>query len=113
MLVTHITNFKEKVIDTLLIPEVYVVSITSERTKELVEQFGKRETDSGSAPVQIAILTERIRNLTIHLQAQSKDFGSRRGLLKLIGRRRRLQSYYQRTNPAAYAKLIKDLDLRR
>ena len=89
------------------------MSITTERTRELVTQFGKDENDSGSAPVQIAILTERIRNLTTHLQQEKKDFGSRRGLLKLIGRRRRLQSYYQGVSPDAYAQLIKDLDLRR
>ena len=89
------------------------MSITTERTSELVSQFGKSETDSGSAPVQIAILTERIRNLTTHLQKEKKDFGTRRGLLKLIGRRRRLQTYFQGVNPEAYAQLIKDLDLRR
>ena len=89
------------------------MSITTERTRELVSQFGKNENDSGAAPVQIAILTERIRNLTTHLQHETKDFGSRRGLLKLIGRRRRLQSYYQGVNPDAYAQLIRELDLRR
>ena len=89
------------------------MSITTERTHELVSQFGKNDNDSGSAPVQIAILTERIRNLTAHLQQEKKDFGSRRGLLKLIGRRRRLQSYYQGVDAGAYAQLIKDLDLRR
>ena len=89
------------------------MSITTERKSELVTRFGKSESDSGSAPVQIAILTERIRNLTTHLQQEKKDFGTRRGLLKLIGRRRRLQTYYQGVNPDAYAQLIKDLDLRR
>ena len=89
------------------------MSITTERKSELVSQFGKNESDSGSAPVQIAILTERIRNLTTHLQQEKKDFGTRRGLLKLIGRRRRLQSYFQGVDPDAYAKLVKDLDLRR
>ena len=89
------------------------MSITTERTRELVSQFGKNENDSGAAPVQIAILTERIRNLTTHLQQETKDFGTRRGLLKLIGRRRRLQSYYQGVNPDAYAQLIRELDLRR
>jgi small subunit ribosomal protein S15 len=92
--------------------EVFNVSITAERTKELVEQFGK-EAGPGAAPAQIAILTERINNLTEHLRVQKKDFGSRRGLLKLIGRRRRLQVYYQRNHPGAYAEMIKELGLRR
>lgn len=88
------------------------MSITAEKTKELVEKFGG-EAGSGSASAQIAILTERINNLTEHLRVQKKDFGSRRGLLKLIGKRRRLQSYYQRKNPVAYAEMIKELGLRR
>lgn len=88
------------------------MSITSERKKELIEKFGQ-EGGPGSTPVQIAILTERIRNLTEHLKDQQKDFATRRGLLVLIGKRRRLQSYYQKKNPQAYAALIRDLGLRR
>lgn len=88
------------------------MSITAERTKELVEKFGK-EAGSGAAPAQIAILTERINNLTEHLRVKKKDFGSRRGLLKLIGKRRRLQVYFQRKDPGAYAEMIKELGLRR
>lgn len=88
------------------------MSITSERKKELIEKFG-RESGPGSAPVQIAIFTERIRNLTEHLKDQQKDFATRRGLLVLIGKRRRLQSYYQKKNPQAYAALIRELGLRR
>ena len=89
------------------------MAITAERTKELVAQFGKGENDTGAAAVQIAILTERINNLTQHMRTNSKDFGTRRGLLKLIGMRRRLQRYYQRTSPEAYAVMIKQLGLRR
>ena len=88
------------------------MSITSERKKELIEKFGQ-EGGPGSTPVQIAILTERIRNLTEHLKDQQKDFATRRGLLVLIGKRRRLQSYYQKKNPQAYAALIRELVLRR
>lgn len=88
------------------------MSITSERKKELIEKFGP-EGGPGSAPVQIAIFTERIRNLTEHLKDQQKDFATRRGLLVLIGKRRRLQSYYQKKNPQAYAALIRELGLRR
>ena len=89
------------------------MSITAERKKELVAEFGKDANDTGSAPVQIAILTERINNLTEHMRTQRKDFGSRRGLLKLIGQRKRLQTYYQRKDPQGYAELIKKLGLRR
>lgn len=88
------------------------MSITTERKVELVEKFGK-EGGPGSSPVQIAILTERIKNLTEHLKDQKKDFSTRRGLLKLIGKRRRMQIYYQRQDPAAYSALIRELGLRR
>ena len=89
------------------------MSITTEKKKELVVTYGKEENDSGSPAVQIAILTERINNLTQHLRTNSKDHGSRRGLLMLIGQRRRLQGYLQSKNPEGYAELIKKLGLRR
>ena len=89
------------------------MSISAEKKQELVKEYGRNETDTGSAAAQIAILTERIRNLTAHLQTHNKDFGSRRGLLMLIGQRRRLQAYFQRSHPEEYAQLIKSLDLRR
>lgn len=89
------------------------MSITAERRREMVVKFGEGEADTGSAAVQIAILSERIRNLTEHLRVHRQDFATRRGLLKLIGRRRRLQQYLQRKSPEAYAALIRDLDLRR
>ena len=88
------------------------MSITTERKKELIERFGQ-EAGSGSAPVQIAILSERIENLTEHLKDQQKDFATRRGLLVLIGKRRRLQNYYQKKDPQAYSALIRELGLRR
>ncbi len=89
------------------------MSISAEKKKDLIAQYGNNENDSGSAAVQIAIMTERIRNLTSHLQSHQKDFGTRRGLLKLIGRRRRLQTYLQSNKPEEYAELIKKLELRR
>lgn len=89
------------------------MSITTENKKQLIAQYGRNEADTGCAASQIAILTEQISNLTAHLQSHKKDFGSRRGLLKLIGRRRRLQYYLQRTQPKEYAELIKNLGLRR
>lgn len=89
------------------------MSITIEKKQELIAKFGKAEGDTGATAVQIAILTERIRNLTAHLQAHTKDFATRRGLLKLIGHRRRLQDYLRRNRPQEYAQLIADLGLRR
>jgi small subunit ribosomal protein S15 len=89
------------------------VSISAEKKKELIAKYGSNENDSGAAAVQIAIMTERIRNLTSHLQSHQKDFGTRRGLLMLIGQRRRLQTYLQRNKPQEYAELIKSLELRR
>ncbi len=89
------------------------MAITAEKTKELVAAYSGTETDTGQTPVQIAILTERISYLTQHLRANPRDFSSRRGLLQLIGKRRRLQAYYRSKDPAAYAELIKKLGLRR
>lgn len=88
------------------------MSITTERKSEMVEKYGK-EAGPGASPVQIAILTERIKNLTEHLKDQKKDFSTRRGLLKLIGKRKRLQAYYQKQDPMAYSALIRELGLRR
>ena len=89
------------------------MALGADKTKELVAEFGREDGDTGTAPVQIAIMTERIKNLTEHLRANPRDFGSRRGLLSIIGKRRRLQAYYQRNNPAEYAELIQKLGLRR
>jgi small subunit ribosomal protein S15 len=88
------------------------VSITTERKSELIEKFGK-ESGPGAPQVQIAIFTERIKNLTEHLKDQKKDFSTRRGLLKLIGKRGRLQVYYKKKDPQGYAALIRELGLRR
>lgn len=88
------------------------LSITKERTAELVAEFGKGEGDSGSAEVQIAILSERIRNLTEHLKVHKKDNHSRRGLMKLIGRRRGLLKYVKKRNIEEYRALIKKLGIR-
>lgn len=89
------------------------MSITTERKSELVTKYGEGENNTGDSAVQIAILSERIRNLTEHLRVHRQDFATRRGLLKLIGRRRRLQNYLQAKSPDQYAELIKDLGLRR
>ena len=89
------------------------MSITQERKTELIKEFGKNDKDSGSAAVQVAILSERIRNLTEHLKSHKKDFGSRRGLLTMVGQRRSLLDYIKAGNQDAYKSLIGKLGLRR
>jgi len=89
------------------------MSITKERTAELVAKFGANDKDSGSAAVQVAILTERIVNLTEHMKTHKKDFGSRRGLLTMVGQRRHLLDYIKGRNEQDYKDLIAALGLRR
>jgi small subunit ribosomal protein S15 len=89
------------------------MTVTQERKRELVAQFGAGDADTGKTEVQIALLTERINDLTEHLRAHSKDHHSRRGLLMLVGRRRRLLGYMQRTDIERYRTLIRELGLRR
>ncbi len=83
------------------------------RVKELAAKFGKNEQDTGAAGVQIALLTERIKELTEHVKVHTKDHHTRRGLLMLVGKRRRLQLYLERVDLAGYRSLIQDLGLRR
>lgn len=87
-------------------------SISKERTAELIAEFGKNEHDSGSAQVQVAILSERIRNLTEHLKQHPKDHHTRRGLLMLVGKRRRLLVYIKERDIFEYRDLIKKLGIR-
>ena len=89
------------------------MSITNARKAELIAEYGKDDKDSGSASVQVAILTERIANLTEHMKGHKKDFGSRRGLLAMVGRRRHLLDYIRRRDENAYLGLIDKLGLRR
>jgi small subunit ribosomal protein S15 len=89
------------------------MTITAERKRELVSRFGKREGDTGSPEVQIALMTDRINELTEHLRAHSKDHHSRRGLLMLVGRRRRLLRYLQRSDVERYRAIVRELGLRR
>lgn len=89
------------------------MSITNARKAELIAEHGKDGQDSGSAAVQVAILTERIVNLTEHMKTHKKDFGSRRGLLTMVGRRRHLLDYIKRRDEQAYKDLIAKLGLRR
>ena len=87
--------------------------LTSEAKREIVGKHGRDSADTGSAPVQIALLTRRINELTEHLRRHKHDHHSRRGLLKLVGRRRRLLNYLQRNDLEGYRSLIKELGLRR
>ena len=89
------------------------MSITKERKAELISEFGKSATDSGSAAVQVAILTDRILYLTEHMKTHKKDFASRRGLLKMVGQRRHLLDYIRKGDERAYKDLIAKLGLRR
>ena len=88
------------------------LSISKERTAELIKEFGKNDQDSGSAEVQIAILSERIRNLTEHLKTHKKDNHTRRGLMMLIGKRRGMLKYIKERNIEEYRELIKKLGIR-
>jgi small subunit ribosomal protein S15 len=90
-----------------------MTSLTQERKQEIVARFGATETDTGSTSVQVALLTERINDLTEHLRAHQKDHHSRRGLLMLVGQRRRLLDYMRRNDLDGYRALIKELGLRK
>lgn len=89
------------------------MTITKEKTAELIKKFGKNEKDSGAVEVQIAILTERINNLTEHLKVHIHDFHTKRGLQKLVGKRRSLLDYLKKTNVVSYRELIKELNIRK
>ncbi len=86
--------------------------ISKERKQEIIAEYGKDASDSGSAEVQVAILTERIRELTEHLKVHKKDHHTRRGLLMLVGKRRRLLTYIKRNDVVKYRELIAKLSIR-
>jgi small subunit ribosomal protein S15 len=89
------------------------MQLTTERKIELTQRYGDNEKDTGNTKVQIALLTERINGLTDHLRQNKKDHSSRRGLLMLVGQRRRLLRYFEKRDLDGYRQLIKDLGLRR
>jgi small subunit ribosomal protein S15 len=89
------------------------MSITPERKRDVMKDFATQANDTGSPEVQVAVLTERIANLTEHLKTHKKDFASRRGLLMMVGRRRRLLDYVRRKEQTRYQALIERLGLRR
>lgn len=89
------------------------MSITAERKQELIKEYAVKDGDTGSPEVQVAVLSERINNLTDHLKTHAKDFHSRRGLLMMVGQRRRLLDYLKNKNQQRYQDLVKSLGLRR
>ena len=89
------------------------MSVTGPRKQELIAEYARQSGDTGSPEVQVAILSERIRNLTDHLSTHKKDFHSRRGLLVMVGQRRSLLDYLKRTHAPRYEELIGRLGLRR
>lgn len=89
------------------------MSITSEKTQELIKEFGSKSENTGDSEVQIAILTERINNITEHLKSNKKDHAGRRGLLGLVSKRRRLLSYIKKRDSKSYLDLIGKLGIRK
>ena len=88
------------------------MSITKENKKNLINEFSKNEKDTGSAVVQIAVITERIKNLTEHFKTHNKDNHSKRGLVSLVNKRKKLLSYLSKKNKSEYSDLIKKLNIR-
>ena len=88
------------------------MALDSAKKQEIIAKYGRNAADTGSSEVQIALLTERISELTDHLKVYKKDHASRLGLLKLVGSRRRLMKYFKRKDKDAYMKLVSDLDIR-
>ncbi len=86
---------------------------SKEKKQEVISRYKLHDTDTGSPEVQVALLTEQVNHLTEHLKTHSKDFHSRRGLLKMVGRRRRLLDYLMRTDIDSYRQVIAELGLRR
>jgi len=89
------------------------MSLSKEKKLELIKKFGKSDKDSGTAEVQIALLTERINNLTAHFEGHNKDHASRRGLMQMVGKRRRLLDYLAGKDIERYRAIIKELNIRK
>ena len=86
--------------------------LTTKKKEEIISKYGKTKQDSGSAESQIALLTQRIRDLTEHVKVHKKDNHTRHGLVKLVSQRKKMMKYLKRNNPESYIKLIKDLGIR-
>ena len=89
------------------------MTITKERKSELIQEFKRGDEDTGSPEVQIAILTTRINSLTEHMRTHSKDYSTRRGLLQMVSRRRRLLDYLKKIDPQRYIDIIQKLNIRK
>lgn len=89
------------------------MALTKEKKNEILSGFHTHENDTGSADVQIALLTQRIQDLTVHLNEHKKDFATRRGLIKMVGQRRKLLRYLHSDSPERYAAIIERLNLKR
>jgi len=89
------------------------MSVTKEKVEELTKEFGKKENDTGSTETQIAVLTERIKNITSHLKNNKKDHSGRRGLVILVSKRRKLLNYLRRTNVNSYKNILEKLNIRK
>ena len=89
------------------------MSVTKEKVEELTKEFGKKENDTGSTETQIAVLTERVRNITSHLKNNKKDHSGRRGLVILVSKRRKLLNYLRRINVNSYRSLLEKLNIRK
>ena len=89
------------------------MSVTKEKVEELTKEFGKKENDTGSTETQIAVLTERIKNITSHLKNNKKDNSGRRGLVILVSKRRKLLNYLRRTNVNSYKSILEKLNIRK
>ena len=89
------------------------MSVTKSKVEELTKEFGKNENDTGSTETQIAVLTERISNITSHLKNNKKDNSGRRGLVMLVSKRRKLLNYLKRTNVNSYKKILEQLNIRK
>tara|TARA_B100001971_G_scaffold29758_1_gene24118 strand:- start:3878 stop:4147 length:270 start_codon:yes stop_codon:yes gene_type:complete len=87
--------------------------LSTEKKKEIINKFGKNKDDSGSTEAQIALLTQRVRDVTAHVNNHAKDNHSRHGLVNLVSQRRRLMKYLQRTNPESYVELTNKLKIRK
>ncbi|MFN3551022.1 MAG: 30S ribosomal protein S15 [Endomicrobiia bacterium] len=87
------------------------MTLTKEKIKEIIKKYGKNEKDSGSAEVQIVLLTERIKSLLRHFDEHKKDFLTRRNFLKLIGKRKRLLNYLKKNDPEKYQQIVKEIGL--
>jgi small subunit ribosomal protein S15 len=89
------------------------MAVTKDKKKEVITHYRAHDKDTGSAKVQVALLTERINNLTEHFKSYKRDHSSRQGLLKMVGKRRRLLDYLKRNDHQGYLEVIKKLDLRK